>query len=257
MFTPPAEVEAVGAVFASLFTRPGWRCAQALLCGVLLAPVNPAVTSAGRAPGLSCGSTLAKLSPRSEPGTLVGSPSRGHFTAPAPARFRARGSGRARPRRDGGAAARREDQGAGHLPRCGAFQPGVFPEESAHPRSPGAARVGLAFSDRPLSPGTLRARRAARPAASAVDRACPRTDRPDPALAARPGARRRRGPRLRRPGVAGLVRAVLPHPVTIITRLRLDAALYEPAPARQPRPDGSSRPQGQTPAHARQSAGGS
>lgn len=53
MFTPPAEVEAVTAAFASLFTRPSWRRAQALLCGTLLAPANHALTAALRALGLA------------------------------------------------------------------------------------------------------------------------------------------------------------------------------------------------------------
>ena len=53
MFTPPAEVEAVCAAFAPLFTRPSWRRAQALLCGVLLAPANHALTAALRALGLA------------------------------------------------------------------------------------------------------------------------------------------------------------------------------------------------------------
>lgn len=53
MFTPPAEVGAVCAAFASLFTRPSWQRAQALLCGLLLAPANHAVTSALHALGLS------------------------------------------------------------------------------------------------------------------------------------------------------------------------------------------------------------
>ena len=53
MFTPPAEVRAVCTAFASLFTRPGWRRAQALLCGTLLAPANHALTSALRTLGLS------------------------------------------------------------------------------------------------------------------------------------------------------------------------------------------------------------
>lgn len=53
MFTPPAEVEAVTAPFTSLFTRPSWRRAQALLCGVLLAPANCVITAALRALGLS------------------------------------------------------------------------------------------------------------------------------------------------------------------------------------------------------------
>lgn len=53
MFTPPAEVGAVCAAFASLFTRPSWRRAQALLCGTLLAPANHVLTAALRALGLA------------------------------------------------------------------------------------------------------------------------------------------------------------------------------------------------------------
>jgi hypothetical protein len=53
MFTPPAEVSAVLAAFAPLFTEPSWLRAQALLCGVLLAPANHAVTAALRALGLA------------------------------------------------------------------------------------------------------------------------------------------------------------------------------------------------------------
>ena len=53
MFTPPAEVEAVTAAFASLFTRPSWQRAQALLCGTLLAPANHVLTAALRAMGLA------------------------------------------------------------------------------------------------------------------------------------------------------------------------------------------------------------
>ena len=53
MFTPPAEVSAVLAAFAPLFTRPSWSRAQALLCGLLLAPANQTVVAALRALGLS------------------------------------------------------------------------------------------------------------------------------------------------------------------------------------------------------------
>jgi DDE superfamily endonuclease len=53
MFTPPAEVEAVLAAFASLFTRSSWPRAQALFCGVLLAPANHVLTAALRALGLA------------------------------------------------------------------------------------------------------------------------------------------------------------------------------------------------------------
>jgi hypothetical protein len=53
MFTPPAEVSAVLAAFAPLFTEPSWLRAQALLCGTLLAPANHTVTAALRALGLA------------------------------------------------------------------------------------------------------------------------------------------------------------------------------------------------------------
>ncbi|MBV8574257.1 MAG: transposase, partial [Acetobacteraceae bacterium] len=53
MFTPPAEVSAVLAAFAPLFTEPSWLRAQVLLCGTLLAPANFTVTAALRALGLA------------------------------------------------------------------------------------------------------------------------------------------------------------------------------------------------------------
>jgi hypothetical protein len=53
MFTPPAEVIAVLAAFAPLFTEPSWLRAQVLLCGTLLAPANHTVTAALRALGLA------------------------------------------------------------------------------------------------------------------------------------------------------------------------------------------------------------
>src|SRR4051794_24863216 len=53
MFTLPAEVGAVLSAFAPLFTRPSWARAQALLCGMLLAPANHTLTTALRALGLA------------------------------------------------------------------------------------------------------------------------------------------------------------------------------------------------------------
>jgi hypothetical protein len=53
MFTPPAEVSAVLAAFAPLFTEPSWLRAQALLCGTLLAPANHTLTAALRALGVA------------------------------------------------------------------------------------------------------------------------------------------------------------------------------------------------------------
>lgn len=48
-FTPPDELGAVLASFAPLFTRPTWTRVQTLLCGVLLAPGAGTVTAALRA----------------------------------------------------------------------------------------------------------------------------------------------------------------------------------------------------------------
>ena len=53
MFTPPAEIGAALAAFTPLFTRPAWRRAQALLCGLLLAPASATLTGALRALGLA------------------------------------------------------------------------------------------------------------------------------------------------------------------------------------------------------------
>jgi hypothetical protein len=53
MFTPPVEVSAVLAAFAPLFTQPSWLRAQALLCGTLLAPANHTLTAALRVLGLA------------------------------------------------------------------------------------------------------------------------------------------------------------------------------------------------------------
>ena len=81
MFTPPAEVEAVLTAFSSLFTRPSWRRAQALLCGALLAPANHVLTAALRTLGLATDSSFqnyhrllnrARWSARAAAGTLLG-----------------------------------------------------------------------------------------------------------------------------------------------------------------------------------------
>lgn len=45
-FIPPAEVCAVLATFTFLFSRPVWQHAQALLCGAILAPAGSTVTAA-------------------------------------------------------------------------------------------------------------------------------------------------------------------------------------------------------------------
>jgi hypothetical protein len=50
-FTPPVEVEAVVTAFAPLFSRPTWERVQVLLCGALLSPAST-LTAALRALGL-------------------------------------------------------------------------------------------------------------------------------------------------------------------------------------------------------------
>ena len=47
-FTLPTEVNAVIAAFAFLFSRPVWKHAQALLCGAILAPAASTITAALR-----------------------------------------------------------------------------------------------------------------------------------------------------------------------------------------------------------------
>ena len=81
MFTPPAEVSAVLAAFALLFTEPSWLRAQALVCGTLLAPANHTLTAAlralglGQAPGFQNYHRLLNRSPwsaRQAAGVLLG-----------------------------------------------------------------------------------------------------------------------------------------------------------------------------------------
>src|ERR671935_176488 len=66
MFTPPAEVSAVLAAFAPLFTEPSWLRAQVLLCGTLLAPANHTLTAALRA--LRLDAALYAPAPVRQPG---------------------------------------------------------------------------------------------------------------------------------------------------------------------------------------------
>src|SRR5689334_3748662 len=72
MFTPPAEVSAVLAAFGPLFTQPSWLRAQALLCGMLLAPANHTLTAALRALGLAGSARVPELPPITQSGPLVG-----------------------------------------------------------------------------------------------------------------------------------------------------------------------------------------
>ena len=89
MFTPPAEVEAVCAAFAPLFTRPSWRRAQALLCGMLLAPANHVLTAALRALGLAGDAGFQNYHRLLNRARWSARAAAGHFAAVAGRRLRA------------------------------------------------------------------------------------------------------------------------------------------------------------------------
>jgi hypothetical protein len=76
MFTPPVEVSAVLSAFGRLFTHPSWARAQALLCGMILAPANHTVTAALHALGLAGSAGFPELPSLTESRPLVGPPSR-------------------------------------------------------------------------------------------------------------------------------------------------------------------------------------
>src|SRR6185369_12327830 len=83
--------------------------------------------------------------------------------------------------------------------------------------------------------------RGARPAAQDADRLDPADRAASPPLAARARDRAARRQQLR--GSAPLA-ALIRRGIIGVTRLRLDAALYEPAPPRQPGTKGRSRKKG-------------
>ena len=124
MLTLPAAIAAVLLPFATLFTNPTWRKAQLLLVGTILTPGQRTVAAALRVMGRSGHRDYARYhevlnravwSSREVARVLL------VLLPPAPRWWR-------RPldlrhRRNPGTAPGRQDQGAGHLPRPGAFQP--------------------------------------------------------------------------------------------------------------------------------------
>jgi hypothetical protein len=190
------------AAFAPLFTHPSWRRAQALLCGVLLAPANHTLTAALRALGLA-----------REPGfqnyhRLL---NRARWSARHAAQVLLRllveafvpsGPVKSRPGRNHRTPPRAQAHGPGHLLRCGPLQQGLFPEDQRLTLDDGGvvgagaldgAGLGVAVSDGALSFRTLRPLPAAGPAAQTARRACARSARPSAPLAA--GSRAHRGGR--------------------------------------------------------------
>jgi DDE superfamily endonuclease len=252
MFTPPAEVSAVLAAFASLFTRPSWARAQALLCGTLLAPANHTVAAALRALGLAGEVNFqnyhrllnrARWSARRGAGVLC---------KLLVAAFAPRGPVVL------GLDETIEGRHGAKLTARAIYRDACRSSKACVQKTNGLRWMSLAL----LAPAGWTGRVWALPFLTAL---CP-SERYGPYLQRgrrhKPLAERARGliGQARRwlPDRALIVVAdaayaaldllawarQLPQPVTIITRLRLDAALYEPAPVRQPGQQGRPRVRG-------------
>jgi hypothetical protein len=216
MFTPPAEVSAVLSAFAPLFTHPSWARAQALLCGVLLAPANHTVTAALRALGLAGEPGFqnyhrvlnrARWSARQAAQVLL----RLLVDAFVPSGPVILGLDDTVERRRGRKLTARAIyyDAARSSKACFQKTSGLRWLSVAvlvPVRSRGTG-LGAALSERPVPFGTLRPVRTPGPAAHTAARARPGAHRPSASLAA--GSRAHRGGRrrVRRPGVFGLVRA--------------------------------------------------
>jgi hypothetical protein len=250
MFTPPAEVSAVLAAFALLFTEPSWLRAQALVCGTLLAPANHTLTAALRALGLAQAPGFQNYhrllnrcpwSARQAAGVLLGLLVEA-FVPQGPIIL---GLDELLERRRGR-----------KLKARAIYYDAEHSSKTCFQKSSGLRWMCLAL----LVPVSWAARVWALPVLSAL---CP-SERYAPY--AERGRRHKPLPERAR-GLLGQVRRWLPHrtvivvadssyaalellawgarhTVTVITRLRLDAALYEPAPARRPGQPGRQRLKG-------------
>jgi DDE superfamily endonuclease len=246
-------VSAVLAAFAPLFTEPSWRRAQALLCGTLLAPANHTVTAALRALGLADAPGFqnyhrllnrARWSARQVAQVLL----RLLVEAFVPSGPRIMGLDETIERRRGRKLTARAiyRDAARSSKEC--FQ---------KRERPTLEEWGLAGAGRLSRRGSL-----ALPFLTAL---CP-SERYAPYV--RRGRRHKPLPERAR-GLLGQVRRWLPEralivvadssyaalellawcarqarPITVITRLRLDAALYRPAPVRRPGQNGRPRLKG-------------
>jgi hypothetical protein len=253
MFTPPAEVSAVLAAFAPLFTEPSWLRAQALLCGVLLAPANHTLTAALRVLGLTQQPGFqnyhrvlnrARWSARQAAQVLL----RLLVEAFVPAGPVIVGLDETIERRRGR-----------KLTARAIYRDAARSSKECFQKTSGLRWMTVAL----LAPVGWAARVWALPFLTAL---CP-SERYAPYV--RRGRRYKPLPERAR-GLLGQVRRWLPHralivvadssyaaleflawctrqarPVTVITRLRLDAALYRPAPARRPGQNGRPRLKGE------------
>ena len=250
MFTPPAEVSAVLAAFAPLFTEPSWLRAQVLLCGTLLAPANHTLTAALRVLGLAHQPGFqnyhrllnrARWSARQAAQVLLGLLVEA-FVPEGPIVL---GLDELLERRRGR-----------KLKARAIYYDAVHSSKSCFQKSSGLRWMCVAL----LAPVDWAARIWALPFLTAL---CP-SERYAPYVA----RRRRHKPLAERArGLLGQVRRWLPqralivvadssyavlelldwctrHTLTVISRLRLDAALYEPAPARRPGQLGRQRLKG-------------
>jgi DDE superfamily endonuclease len=241
------------AAFAPLFTEPSWLRAQALLCGVLLAPANHTLTAALRALGLAQQPGFqnyhrllnrARWSARQAASVLLGL----LVAAFVPAGPIVLGLDELLERRRGR-----------KLSARAIYYDAVHSSKSCFQKSSGLRWMCVAL----LVPVSWAARVWALPFLTAL---CP-SERYGPYVER--GRRHKPLPERAR-GLLGQVRRWLPErtlivvadssyaalellawcarqarPITVITRLRLDAALYGPAPARRPGQSGRRRLKGE------------
>ena len=252
MRTLPTTMIRVLAPFAPLFSERVLGHVQVLLAGAILAPGKRTVSSALRAMGLDQRRNFHRYHRVLEPREVVEHGGESGAVRVAGGGLRAEGAARGGHRRDVGAAPGKEDRGQGHLPRPGEIQPhplrqnqrpAVDMRDAAVPRSRGPLGSGRCRSCRrwPTPNATPREQGKRHKTLTewagqmllVVRRWCP--ERQIVAVADGGYASLKLLDRCRH----------WPNPITFITRLRLDAALYEPAPPRKPGQIGRPRLKGE------------
>ena len=246
MLTLPDAIVSLLLPFATLFTNPTWRKAQVLLVGAVLTPGQRTVATALRVMGLSDDQNYARYhevlnravwSSRAVARVLLVLLLQHLDHSDGPLIFGIRAFYQSR---NPGTASRSSDQRSGHLPGRGAFQP---------PATGQGQRSALDFSD-VAGPRPWAGRHLALPVLTVLS--------PSTRYYQQRGRQHKKLTDWARQMVMQLRRwlpqrtlvlvgdngyAVLDllhccqslrEPVTLIARLRLDAALYAPAPPRQP-----------------------
>src|SRR4051812_24096172 len=219
--------------------RPGAGCWSPAEPG----PAHRECGAAGHGPGPE--RELRRLSSRAEHSTLVGPTRRPSVVALAGRRLCPARAGRHRSRRYDRAPLGNEDQGARYLPGPGPLQSrplcqsewsALAVRHAARAYSLGWLRLGAAIPDHPGAFRALRTKTG--PAAQEADRrqALLQTARwlPDRRIVAVADSSF---------AVIELLRSVSPY-LDVVTRLRLDAGLYEPPPPRRPGNKGRPRVKG-------------